>query len=592
MYVWRTFGVRFPLTQCYNIVRSPFGCRVTYLSPGIQNAAEQWESTFTDFVISGQSGSHGTSKCMVQDILNLSTDTLRQQVETLGAISNYHWWTPPVYFGGVKTSCRVGYKQKLFSRVDLVESQDGSGRPTHFPASPRNKMMFFVLFPGYPDRLMECILFSVRYDREEEPSVLPVTSGHKRPSSSTASKAQPAAKQRRYATRVIAGTAQDLLPDAAPECGGPKDPVESCAPARTYFTSFSEQLTTSGLIQWRKHSPEEDVIVMSDYSATSGKLQPLDFVHVTVTFGGPDTVYVKCTCRIYQYMQGAALKRIRLLANEHAILDEKFTCMHCRFYREHLLPIQDKIHSQDSIVHGLALKVKQSLGISDPSVLLLGDAFPNATTKLSVSGVPDYSLVHIHFTPNGCFAKCQSGLCQTLHHSRKKVPKGISFEDLNSQGGLCSHLKTLFENIDVLHQIFPSYFQSDDVLPDTDQGYQPDLPAQEEINLDDLDCRDFDSGFISFNVNEGAWECKSFSQYKPTDSRFDPDLVKATFQRLTCITGEMVDGMFKGPELTTSPFDTNGELKTCPCGSTYDPKFSRFTVRKAKVYTRQASGGF
>ena len=25
MYVWRTFGVRFPLTQCYNIVRSPFG---------------------------------------------------------------------------------------------------------------------------------------------------------------------------------------------------------------------------------------------------------------------------------------------------------------------------------------------------------------------------------------------------------------------------------------------------------------------------------------------------------------------------------------------------------------------------------------
>ena len=531
---------------------------------------------------------------MLQGILSSQTGTLRQQVETLGSVSNYHWWTPPVYYGGVKQCSKVGNKLKLFSKFDLVDSLDGSGRPTKYPASPRNKLMYFMLYPGHPDRLMECIIFSVKHDRDEEHSVLPPTStpGPKRSTSvgDSSSKGQPAAKKRRYATRVIGGTPQDLLPDAAPECGGPKDPVESCAPARTYFTSFSEQLTTSGLIQWRKHSSEEDVIVMSDYSSTSGKLQPLDFVHVTVTFGGPDTVYVKCTCRIYQYMQGAALKRIRLLANEHAILDEKFTCMHCRFYREFLLPIQDKIHSQDSTVHGLALKVKQSLGISNPPVVLLGDSFPNSTTKLSVSGVPDFSLVHIHFTPNGCFAKCQSGLCQTLHHSRKKVPKGISFEDLNSQGGLCSHLKTLFENIDVLHQIFPSFFQSaDDALGDTDQDWQPDPPAQEEINLDDLECRDFDSGFISFNVNEGVWECKSFSQYKPTEERFDPGLVKATFQRLSCLQGELVDGMYKGPELSTSPFHSDGELKTCPCGSTYDPNFARFTVRKAKVYSRQAS---
>ena len=563
-------------------------CRVTYLSPAIRAAADTWESAFTDFVISGQSDTQGTT--MVSEISSHDTQTLRQQVETLGSISNYHWWAPPVYYGGVQQATKVSYKQKLFSRVDLVESMDGSGRPLKYPASPRNKMMFHILFPGHPDRLMECIIFCVKYDRDEEQTVLLPPTSQKRPTFSggmgESSKTQPSAKKRRYATRVIKGNPQDLLQDVNPDCGGPEDAVQSCAPARTFFTSFSEQLSTAGLIQWRKHSPEEDVVVMSDYSPTLGKLIPLDFVHVTATLGAPGTVFVKCTCRIYQYMQGAALKKIRLQAHEHAVLDEKFTCMHCRFYREILLPLQDKIHSPDSTVHGLADRVKQSLDVSNSPVVLLGDAVTVGSTKLSVLGIPDFSLVHIHFTPSGCFAKCQSGLCQTMHHCRKKVPKGISFEDLRAKDSLCSHLNTLFQNKEFLFELFPSYFHQDDeeAMDDTDS---PAPPVPEEINIDDLECRDFDSGSISFNVNEGVWECNSFSQYKPTEERLDPDLVKATAHRLSFIKGDLVDGCYRGPELSSKPIDSSGVVKTCPCGATYNLDLGRFTVRRVKVYTRQ-----
>ena len=103
------------------------------------------------------------------------------------------------------------------------------------------------------------------------------------------------------------------------------------------YRTFKQQLITDGTIQWRQHNEFHDVVIMSDYNPGTGLLKPPLYVHLiyTTTSNG-ETLLLKCTWKIYNTIKCAGLSNIELLDNEDAVLDEHITCMHCRFYKEHL----------------------------------------------------------------------------------------------------------------------------------------------------------------------------------------------------------------------------------------------------------------
>ena len=121
----------------------------------------------------------------------------------------------------------------------------------------------------------------------------------------------------------------------------------NCAnPNHTLYQLFEEQLITEGTIKWRLHSENRDICVMNDIKHTTGHLMPQSFVHVECTKPMDEELYIKCTCKIYNLIQRAALQEAELLPGEEIVPDSNLTCMHCRFYREHLLDVYAHVTTQ------------------------------------------------------------------------------------------------------------------------------------------------------------------------------------------------------------------------------------------------------
>ena len=128
----------------------------------------------------------------------------------------------------------------------------------------------------------------------------------------------------------------------------------------------------------------------------------------------------------------------------------------CTFYTDNLHQFQGSLHDiQSSSL--LAQKIKASLQTFNNPVVLLGLQFQYGTTKLSVSSEDSLGTIYIRFQNGGrlCFANCQNSDCQAKVQNKNKVPKSISLEKLEN---LFDHIKTLYANIKVLNELFPSYF--------------------------------------------------------------------------------------------------------------------------------------
>ncbi len=544
-------------------------------------------------------GQESEGETLVNHVLDMSTQTLQDQVKLLGSVSNYHWWASLDSSGNLKSSTnQPKYLQHLLFHP---------GNRKNLPASPRNLLMYLLphvrseQMPGidiatdFQRKLVFNIMALVKYDLELEVEIL--HSKHKGPAPPTSPPPTnvdevmgPPLKRRRYAYREVSAAPEVLLEDSDLASGGGRCAVTSSVPQRNMFTSFSEALhSIHGKVLWRKHWQDEHVVVLNDYCPHSGQLKPLDFVHVTATDTDSDEVQVKCTCRIYQYMHGRALHKEHLEEGVDTVLASNFTCMHCRFYSKFLQQIQPLVGRSQECVNKLHEKVKQSEIELNAPVVLLGEANPATTTKLSVIGVDSLSVVHIHFTNTGCFATCQDGRCQTLHKPRKRVPTGISLRDLD-KGQMCEHLHTLFHNQDVLEGLFPAYFNSEDPNPGAgaEESDIADVPEPEVVNQDDIWIRNKTSDNISFNVNEGTWQCHAHSHYQPLLDRHDPDLVSNTKTRhLYCNGAVNHRGHYLGPSLSPDMSVEEGEPdRTCvACGA----QFTSVDERPVLVYARSVS---
>ena len=97
---------------------------------------------------------------------------------------------------------------------------------------------------------------------------------------------------------------------------------------RSVYTKFKNQILTTGTIKWRHSEKGRNVCVMNDYSV-NGHLIPNSFIHVSSDIMDDDSPIIHCTCEIYNFIQNVEVEQ------ETAISPE-ISCMHCRFFSEHL----------------------------------------------------------------------------------------------------------------------------------------------------------------------------------------------------------------------------------------------------------------
>ena len=108
---------------------------------------------------------------------------------------------------------------------------------------------------------------------------------------------------------------------------------------------------------------------------------PQSFVHIECTKGTNDEdIFIQCTCNIYNLIQRAAHQESHILP-EDVILDENLTCMHCRFFREHLLHAYTTVTTQPTTEFTRPLfMVHESLQHMNDPVQLVGNVIQGGTT--------------------------------------------------------------------------------------------------------------------------------------------------------------------------------------------------------------------
>ena len=117
-------------------------------------------------------------------------------------------------------------------------------------------------------------------------------------------------------------------------------------------------------------------------------------------------------CQIYNLIERAANQDTPLWPDEHGVPDDSLTCMHCRFFKDHLMNAYEKLHHQNTNLSTALSMVQGSLQYMNEEIILVGNVLPHVTTKYSLKGNTDsYSVVHINFHQGKCYAKYTEGMC-------------------------------------------------------------------------------------------------------------------------------------------------------------------------------------
>ena len=132
---------------------------------------------------------------------------------------------------------------------------------------------------------------------------------------------------------------------------------------------------------------------------------------------------LKCTCDIFNLIKRAGHQEAPLWPEDNEVVpDATLTCLHCHFYRDHLIGIYEKLQHTHTNLNIIASTVKTSFDEMNNDVLLLGIILPQATIKFSVKGKKCYSVINISFPPNKYHVKCTNGMCCANLKKRRKYP--------------------------------------------------------------------------------------------------------------------------------------------------------------------------
>ena len=82
---------------------------------------------------------------------------------------------------------------------------------------------------------------------------------------------------------------------------------------------------------------------MNNINSTSGQIIPNSFVHVSCEEFEEGSI-IKCNCEIYKFLRNFLFEE----DIDNPELDPDTSCMHCRFFKEHLTDAYSKIISSNS----------------------------------------------------------------------------------------------------------------------------------------------------------------------------------------------------------------------------------------------------
>ena len=480
-------------------------CRFLYMSDCWGDTVGTVDNALTTYMKEYQAAEK--ARTFVDHLPAMPKNTAAEQFKLLSSIPNFHWWPKT----RDKTKAHVGFPAHLLYDPTITTDSE-SQRRKYKPPSPRNLLMYLSSFEDTNSVVLENKVVSELLDADtynpgqEEEMQLEEPVG-------------PEPKRRKQSSRLVRVTPESLAAVY-------QVPLENCTPARLLYTGFVEQMISQGTIQWRYHQPRAlEVVAMSDYNPSDGLLNPTSFVHVTCTYAESGALHMKCTCAIYQIIQGT----VQVNEGQHPVLDDSFSCMHCRFFKEFLVGCVQLVESNnEETLTPIQLKVKQGLPNMLLPVLLLGSAQPNHTTKFSVKGIREvamptdanetYSILNVTFMNGECILRCLKGLCQVKMKNKMIVTDEQSLEKCRN---FCSHLLSLCLDFETVKQALGPelFFQNleEDALP----------APPEDMNSDDLniDPTPTDNRIDGFDTETGLWKFRAWSKHKPKEEYSD-DLIR------------------------------------------------------------------
>lgn len=512
---------------------------------------------------------------VIPDLLAMETSTPKEKFELLSSISNFHRYG----FPNPKTGHReeivhpqdIVFTQHMFHGEESDMSQDGVVyRKSKIPCSPRLRLMYFIHTEQQVEfvRLLKYLLNNDNgnnpgyvnehdYDQREMPN-----------------------KRRKQGARLVSVTVRALAAELAME----DNDLNSANPLRTMYTSFTENLIADGIINWRMHTETKDICVMNDYNRR-GIMLPQSYVHVTCTHLDGRERILQCTCAIYDVIKRAAHQGIDILPGEEAVPDETLTCMHCRFYREHLMNGYIRVQADDMPRSAALDMVYQSIPNMTRKVQLLGNVIMQSVTKFSVKGHENYAVLNVSFQHNKCYVLCTNGMCSVGLKNKKNITKRQAEEDRKLRKALeigadgveeesyekvivqCSHLQRFYNEMDYVESFFPDFFnQTDD---DEEIQQNPPPPPEDPVNNDDLNIAQTVNG--NFDTVTGLWNFKSLTDHKPKQM-MDPILVECTRRRNeTCLLQHLQKdtGLYGLILLKPQAYDEQDNPIICNCGQPF-----------------------
>ena len=140
---------------------------------------------------------------------------------------------------------------------------------------------------------------------------------------------------------------------------------------------------------------------------------PGSFVHVTCTRSESSSdIYLTCTCEIYDLIQRAAQQETPISTGEYVIPNENLTCMHCHYYREHLLGAYEKVTQEaPGKLSRALLMVKDLSSTSMIQYNWLGMLLIMEQPNSQYGVVKTVSIINLSFINQTCQVKCTEGMC-------------------------------------------------------------------------------------------------------------------------------------------------------------------------------------
>jgi hypothetical protein len=453
----------------------------------------------------------------VQHLPTLPISTLEEEMQALSSIPNYHFWDFVKIAerpGVTLKKPNVAFSQHLLWSPSEEESSCGLTVSKYIPTSPRNRVMFFM-GSGHDATLEETIVKLYDIDLGDKP-VLPIPSVQ-RMEDIVDEVVEPVRKKRKHAARLLRMDRVQLSVELGVDLNSV---LNSKTPPQKLYLQFCEQLITDGVIQWRHHDEDHDIVVLSDYDSSTGLLLPNSFVHVQRLPSETGELMMKCSCKSYEVVEKAVLHQESLLPGEEAVLAENLTCMHCRFFKDKLVGSFEIIASGGNMPF-LHQKIMDSQGDVEEPVYLLGNVVWHGATKFSVRGSDrdalSFAIVHISFRQQKCCIRCLDGWCSAKASNKSKVPRCMQLDE--SSDKQCCHLKTMAQHWDAVKVHFPEYFEVEEGEDgggdeDEDEEVQQEGPPQID-NLDDENITKNLNG--NFDMETGLWAYPSVSNHIPSE---------------------------------------------------------------------------